>query len=96
AWVQCETLLLQLAKKQQTYSAYTLQVIDECAQMCLGMSYALQYQLSIQNKVALLCLGLCEECAEICERYNNRLFTRCAAACRQCSSSIGSVAQAAL
>ena len=96
AWIQCESLLVQLAKKQHSYSKHTIQVVDECAQICLGMSYALKHQLSVQNKIALLCLGLCEECAEICERYKNNLFTQCAAACRQCSSCIGSVAQAAL
>ena len=96
-WVQCECLLVQLAKKQHSYSKYTIQVIDECAQMCLGTSYALKNQFPDINKIALLCMGLCEECAEVCERYNNNiLFQQCVAACRQCSTLISPMAKSAL
>ncbi len=93
AWVQCENLLLLLAKKQHSYSRRTLQVIDECAQLCLGTSYALTLQTPDQNKIALLCLGLCEECAEVCDRYNHTVFIQCAAACRHCSALISTVAK---
>ncbi len=96
AWIQCESLLVQLANKQHSYSKHTIQVIDECAQMCLGASYALKHQFPELNNIALLCLGLCEECAEVCERYNNALFGQCAVACRQCSMLISPVAKAAL
>lgn len=95
-WVQCENLLLQLPEKPFSYSQRTVQVLDECAQMCMGTFYALTHELPSKNKIALLCLGLCEECAEVCERYNDIVFKQCAIACRQCSSLISSVAQTAM
>ena len=96
AWIHCENLLSVLSYKQHSFSKRTVQVIDECAQLCLGTTYAFKHQLTNQNNIALLCLGLCEECAEVCERYNDAVFKQCATACRQCSALISTVAKAAL
>ena len=94
AWLSCENLLISLSKKENSFSERTKQVLDECAHICLGTMHAITHQIKNINKVALLCVGICEECAEVCERYNDKMFITCAAACRQCSTTISSIAAA--
>lgn len=96
AWLQCENLLEQLGMQGISFSARTQQVLEECAQMCLYTGHALKNGLPNRHQLALLCVGLCEECAEICERYKNNLFNPCALACRQCSAVITPIASAAV
>ena len=96
AWMHCENLLLLLAQQSKSFSLRTQQVIAECAQVCLGTGHAVKNDLASRHQLALLCVGLCEECAEICERYSSQLFRKCALACRQCSASITSIASAAV
>ena len=96
AWLQCENLLELLGKQGISFSARTQQVLEECAQMCLYTGHAIKNSLANKHELALLCVGLCEECAEICERYKNNLFNPCAQACRQCSAAIFSIALAAV
>jgi hypothetical protein len=96
AWMHCENLLLTLARESKSFSQRTQQVIEECAQVCLGTGHAVKNGLANKHQLALLCVGLCEECAEICERYSSFLFRQCAMACRQCSASITSIASAAV
>jgi hypothetical protein len=96
AWLQCETLLESLTNQGISFSARTQQVLEECAQMCLATGHAVKNNLPRRYELALLCVGLCEECAEICERYKNKLFDACAQACRQCSAVITPIASAAV
>lgn len=96
AWLHCENLLQALAQQSKSFSERTQQVVEECAQLCLSTGHAVKNELTNRHQLALLCVGLCEECAEICERYNNHLFKTCALACRQCSASITSIASAAV
>lgn len=96
AWLQCETLSEQLVQHGVSFSARTQQVLEECAQMCLYTGHALKNNLPNRHELALLCVGLCEECAEICERYKSNLFDGCARACRQCSATITPIASAAV
>jgi hypothetical protein len=44
------------------------------------------------SRYAMLCIGICEECAEVCEELDDDSFKRCAQACRQCSETISSLA----
>lgn len=96
AWLQCEHLLESLANQGVSFSARTQQVLEECAQMCLYTGHAVKNSLANRHELALLCVGLCEECAEICERYKNNLFGACAQACRACSAAITPIASAAV
>jgi hypothetical protein len=96
AWLQCENLIEQLGQQGISFSARTQQVLEECAQMCLYTGHALKNSLPNRHELALLCVGLCEECAEICERYKSILFNTCALACRQCSATISPIASAAV
>ncbi len=94
AWVNCENLLITLLQGETSFSNRTQQVLDECAKICLGTCYALKEGWKNLEDVALLCVGICEECAEICERYHEPQFLACASICRNCSSSIVSLAAA--
>jgi len=92
AWLNCENLLLTLAQNKISSSVRTQQVLDECAQICLGTLHGIKNKIQNINQMALLCVGICEECAEVCERYGGVLFKNCASACRQCSKSISKLA----
>jgi len=92
AWLNCENLLITIAQKKTSSSLRTRQVLDECAQICLGTLHGLKNKIQDINQLALLCVGICEECAEVCERYGDVLFTNCASACRQCSTAVSKLA----
>lgn len=96
AWLNCENLLINIAQKNTSISTRTKGVIDECAQICLGTLHALKNSFLNVQELALLCVGICEECAEVCDRYNDGLFKNCASACRHCSSSITTLATPAV
>ncbi len=85
AWISCEDLLISLNNKQTSFSKRTTKVLDECAKICLGTLHAIKNKFDNINNLALLCVGICEECAEICERYHESHFQTCAITCRQCS-----------
>ncbi|MEJ7913915.1 MAG: hypothetical protein WKF70_12225 [Chitinophagaceae bacterium] len=91
AWLNCENLLISLIQSNSSYSLRTTQVLDECANICLGTMHAIKGGHRNLTEIALLCVGICEECAEICERYQEMKFLTCAAICRECSSIFASV-----
>ncbi len=88
AWLNCESLLINVLQRDISFSLRTRQVIDECAKICLGTCSALKDGWTNLEDVALLCVGICEECAEVCERYQYPEFKTCAFICRKCSSRI--------
>jgi|SRR3954468_10729513 len=92
AWLTCENLLITIAQKKTSSSLRTKQVLDECAQICLGTLHGLKNKIQDINQMALLCVGICEECAEVCERYGDAIFKNCASACRQCSTVVSKLA----
>lgn len=92
AWLQCENLLAGLQQKSISFSKRTMQVIDECAQVCMGTFETLQRASLNRNKAALLCFGICEECAEVCDKYEDDAFKKCAHACRRCATVIAQLA----
>lgn len=96
AWLNCENLLITLSQNKISSSLRTVQVLDECAQICFGTLHALKNKIKNANQMALLCVGICEECAEVCERYRDGLFEKCASACRNCSTTISKLAFAAM
>lgn len=95
-WLQCEELLLSINEKKTSFSARTIRILDECAHICFGALQTLKSPDNNLNQVALLCVGICEECAEICERYGDKAFRACANTCRQCSTLLSPLAAAAL
>ncbi len=96
AWLKCEDLLINLFQKKISFSQKTTQVLDECAHICFGTLEALKNGIRNIGEVAILCVGICEECAEVCERYNDNEFKNCASTCRECSAAFSQLASSAI
>jgi hypothetical protein len=92
AWINCENLLVSIHKTSASLSKKFSKVIDECAFICMGTFHALKSQSANISRMALLCVGICEECAELCESLDEETFLDCAKICRKCSNSISSLA----
>ena len=95
AWINCETLLKKISGKK-SLSSKVSKVIDECAHICMGTFHALKNQSGNFHKFALLCVGICEECAEACDTINDEEFRQCASACRACSYTMSDIASLAI
>jgi len=95
AWMNCEDLLAKISETDY-FSHRLKKVIDECAHICLGTFHAIKTHSIHTAQLALLCLGICEECAEACDEYDDVHFQLCAQACRNCSRSIKEIAGAAV
>lgn len=92
AWIKCENLLVTISELRASFSKKILKVVDECAMICMGTFHAIKsYSPNISN-FALLCIGICEECAEVCEEHEEEKFLECARICRHCSKSIADLA----
>lgn len=88
AWINCENLLNGLGQRSATLSTHITNVLTECAHICMGTFHAIKNQSVNAAKLALLCIGICEECADICEDFEDYSFQQCAKACRNCSSTM--------
>jgi hypothetical protein len=95
AWMNCENLLVKMASLNIHISKKVHKVIDECALICMGTFHALKSCSENTSRFALLCVGICEECAEICEAQVEQDFETCAKACRVCSNTISSLVKLA-
>lgn len=96
AWINCETLLVGLATKEYSVAKRLEKVVDECALICMETWQAIKESSAKTKSLMLLCIGICEECAEVCERYNEAWFRQCATACRRCANSIAKFATASV
>jgi len=88
AWMNCEEVLTNIVGAQRSLSRKLTKVVDECALICMTTFHALRTKSVNTGKYALLCVGICEECAELCEELNEDSFRKCALICRQCSETI--------
>jgi hypothetical protein len=88
AWMNCENLLVSLAEVKNCFSRQVTKVIDECAFICLGTFHAMKSGSANVRNMALLCIGICEECAELCENQYGEAFHECARICRRCSQNL--------
>ena len=93
ALMKCEGLMVSMLESQAGFSKRTTNVIEECTNICFGMLQALKENWLELPKMALLCVGICEECAEICERYQDRNFQLCASVCRETSLTFSDLAK---
>jgi hypothetical protein len=92
AWIKCENLLTTIAEARSAFSKKILKTVDECALICMGTFHAIKtFSPNISN-LALLCVGICEECAELCESEGEESFQECARICRHCSRHISQLA----
>ncbi|MGZ3939942.1 MAG: hypothetical protein ACXVBK_14325 [Flavisolibacter sp.] len=91
AWMNCEDLLVDLPMAQKSFSKQLTKVIDECALICMTTFHALKSKSVNTSRYAMLCIGICEECAELCEELQDESFRQCARVCRHCSETISSL-----
>ncbi|HEU4471766.1 MAG TPA: hypothetical protein VFR58_11815 [Flavisolibacter sp.] len=92
AWMNCEDLLVNLASLKLGLSKKLTKVVDECAMICMGTFHALKTSSQNTRRFALLCVGICEECAELCESQNADYFRECAKVCRKCAETMSVLA----
>ena len=88
AWMNCEDVLLNMTQVQKSISKKITRVVDECALICMSTFHALKSRSINAAQYALLCIGICEECAELCDGLNDESFKHCATICRQCSETM--------
>ena len=91
AVANCENVLAGVAGRKPL-SSKILKVLNECAQICMGTFYAIRNHSVNASRLAILCIGICEECADVCDSIDNILFKQCAQACRYCSLSMNDLA----
>ena len=87
AFLSCQLLLKTIAG-EKNFPIKITDLLNECAHVCVGTFYAIKHGSINAPGMALLCMGICEECAEVCESFEGNVFTQCAEACRYCSSSL--------
>lgn len=95
AWINCENLLADLQSIKKYLSKQVVKVVDECAFICLGTFHALKSGSVNSRNMALLCVGICEECAEVCEAQYGTVFAQCAKVCRECADRLSDFTLAA-
>lgn len=92
AWIKCENLLMDVHGIRNHISKKVVNVLDECAHICLGTFHALKSGSANCKNIALLCVGICEECAELCETHYGSSFKDCAKICRDCANALSDFA----
>jgi hypothetical protein len=93
AWIKCEDLVQELHGIRNYLCAKIVKVIDECAFICMGTFHALKSGSLNIPKMAILCVGICEECADECEKQQGEKFKSVAKFCRECSNKISDLAR---
>jgi|GEM_PF-787891 len=91
-WMSCEELLTSFAATRKNLSRQITQVLDECSLICMGTFNALKAGSVNLNNLALLCVGICEECAELCEKEADASLHQLARVCRNCSHTLSHIA----
>ena len=92
AWIQCEDLLSAVSNISANFSRKISKVVDECALICMGTFHAMKTSSQNLQRMAVLCVGICEECAELCESMDAPAFLECAKTCRTCSETLTQIA----
>jgi hypothetical protein len=88
AWINCEDMLTNMAQVQKRISKQITKVLDECALICMSTFHALKSKSVNAGRYAVLCIGICEECAELCDELGEENFKQCAKVCRECSETM--------
>jgi hypothetical protein len=91
-WIKCEDLLSDIAGVRTSLSKKFFKVVDECAMICMGTFHAIKSGSQHIHRMALLCVGICEECAELFGSHGDAQFRELAATCKQCSESMTEIA----
>lgn len=92
AWINCENLLMDIQEIRNYLSHKVIHTLRECAHISLGTFHALKTGSVNSLNMALLCVGICEECAELCERHYSSSFQDCAKICRDTADKLSDLA----
>jgi hypothetical protein len=92
-FINCKNLLTGLGKEAVSLPSPVAKLLNECAQISMGTFFAIKNHSVNASQLALLCMGICEECAEVCDCFDNSIFKQCAQTCRYCSNSISELAR---
>jgi hypothetical protein len=96
-WLTCENALVLIPDSKVSEKQNLQKILIECANICLGMVHAIKNRSTNADKIALLCVGICEECAEACEKYFfHPLYRKCSMVCRRCADAMSTLALTSL
>lgn len=95
AWISCESLLAHLVSVQATGIEKVMKTVDECAHICMETWQAIKSRSAETCRLILLCIGICEECADVCEQQPCLQMKQCAKTCRTCADTFIRMAHAA-
>lgn len=87
-WINCENLLAEISIRQVSYAHKLEETLDACAAICMETWQALKQQPENTRALMILCIGICAECAELCDRYEDDWFEQCAQSCRKCATQV--------
>lgn len=80
---RCENCI-QALNKEISPDLFHMTSFRQCADLSKAVLQCALQQSMFFEQVALLCIGLCQECVEICDQYpHNETFSKCAAACKK-------------
>lgn len=92
AWISCENLLAEASRRNQVPQGIAA-ALDQCALICMETWQALKDGSVQARKMMLLCIGVCEDCADACSQYpRDAWLAQCSRACRRCASRLAPVA----
>lgn len=95
-WISCEGLLAHLLAAGVKGMDKIVKTIDECAHICMETWQAIKSRSAETPKLVLLCIGICEECAEVCEHQPCLQMKQCGKLCRTCADSLAQLTLAAV
>ena len=82
----CETCINALAR-EKIFNTLYVRSFKQCQDLCAAFLHAAATDSIYLEKIALLCIGLCEECIEICEDLQTeKVFKKAIPLFRNCSA----------
>jgi hypothetical protein len=92
-----ETITFCVRKGGDFAGAETIQVLQDCAEVCLLSANFMIRDSNLHGRTCALCEQTCQRCADMCDRIGSQepqdsQIKACAAMCRQCAISCGLMA----
>jgi hypothetical protein len=88
ACLQCFSACLNCAgrdHKEGSSMGNCAQINMECAAVCNAAAKLMSLGSKYAKEVCLICVKICTECAEECEKHDKPHCRECAQACRECA-----------
>lgn len=85
AALSCEKCIVAISKRKEENTLY-LRSFKQCADICCAFQECAAQKSIYLEKITVLCIGLCKECAEICEEFSaDRVFMQAINEYQKCS-----------